>query len=92
MQFPDVDVSADVIRSQIKEDSLQAAELAEFDPFEGNLLDIATGHDRTKYLVFPTGELGSELSKLSNFSTRIFIEFDVCLQISLPFLRATTER
>jgi hypothetical protein len=62
-RFPEVDISGDLIRSQITEDTLRASELAKFDPFEGNILDIAVDHEKAKYLVFPTGELSTELSK-----------------------------
>ncbi|KXN86913.1 hypothetical protein AN958_09508 [Leucoagaricus sp. SymC.cos] len=60
--FPDVDVSGDMIRNQITEDTLQTTELAKFDPFEDNVLDIISGYDDTKHLAFPTGELSAELN------------------------------
>lgn len=62
--FPEVDVPAGVIRNQTTEDTLQATELRKFDPFEGNILDIVVDYDKTTHLVFPMGELSTELSML----------------------------
>lgn len=62
--FPEVDISADLIRDQVTEDALEAASLSQFDPFEGNTLEIVTGYDKQTHLIFPMGELGSELSQL----------------------------
>ncbi|KAF5358459.1 hypothetical protein D9756_001485 [Leucocoprinus leucothites] len=61
-KYPEVDISSDVIRDQITEDTLQATELAKFDPFEGNVLDIVVGYNKAKQLVFSTGELSAELN------------------------------
>jgi len=62
-KFPEADFSSNVIWSHITEDALDATELTKFDPLEGNVLDIITGYNREKYVVFPTGEIGAELSK-----------------------------
>lgn len=61
--FPEVDVSSEIIRNQITESVFQAAELAKFDPFEGNILDIIIDNDERTWLAFPMGELSNELSK-----------------------------
>jgi len=62
-KFPEADFSSNVIWSHITEDVLHATELTKFDPLEGNVLDIITGYNREKFVVFPTGEIGAELSK-----------------------------
>ncbi|KAF7778651.1 hypothetical protein Agabi119p4_2996 [Agaricus bisporus var. burnettii] len=60
--FPEVDISANMIRDQVAEDAYEAAALSQFDPFEGNTLDVVTDYDNQTHLVFPMGELGSELN------------------------------
>ncbi|KAF9454575.1 hypothetical protein P691DRAFT_655672 [Macrolepiota fuliginosa MF-IS2] len=60
--FPEVDVSADVIRRQITEDTLQTTGYGNFDPFEGDTLDVVVDSNKTAHLIFPMGELNSELN------------------------------
>jgi len=62
-KFPEADFSTNVIRSHITEDALHATKLTKFDPLEGNVVDIVVGYNREKFVVFPTGEIGAELSK-----------------------------
>lgn len=52
-----------MIRDQVAEDAYEATALSQFDPFEGNTLDVVTDYDNRTHLVFPMGELGSELSQ-----------------------------
>jgi len=79
-KFPEVNFSADVIRSHITEDALHSTELTIFDPLEGNILDIVAGYNREKFLVFPTGELGAELRKSphprSLFGAKLMFRYD----------------
>lgn len=58
-----MDISADLIRDQVTEDAFEAASLSQFDPFEGNTLEVITNYDKRTHLIFPMGELGSELSQ-----------------------------
>ncbi|KAF9053864.1 hypothetical protein BDZ89DRAFT_1032274 [Hymenopellis radicata] len=64
--FPDVDVTAELMREEIENDARALAELAEFDPMSGNLIEPIVQYQslspRDIYLAFPMGELFCDLN------------------------------
>ncbi|KAJ7592797.1 hypothetical protein C8J56DRAFT_856230 [Mycena floridula] len=64
--LPHVDVTADLIREELTADSRMTQELAEFDPFEGNLLQVLSRQETNgkvvSALAFPMGELNRDLN------------------------------
>ncbi|KAJ7581235.1 hypothetical protein C8J56DRAFT_1057231 [Mycena floridula] len=64
--LPDVDVAADLIREELTADSGITQELADFDPFEGNLLEVVSRQETNgkvvSSLAFPMGELNCDLN------------------------------
>ncbi|KAH0827044.1 hypothetical protein J3R83DRAFT_4727 [Lanmaoa asiatica] len=63
--FPDVEFPSELLGSMLEADARKMRRLKTFDPFLGNLLEIIPSHhtQNDSTVVFPMGELGSELSE-----------------------------
>ncbi|KAI0672980.1 hypothetical protein C8Q78DRAFT_1022189 [Trametes maxima] len=72
--YPDVDIQAELIRDEIKQDMRSARLLEREDPYAGNMVDVSSFHISRKnmaYVAFPMGETNCELNMSPlTFSTR----------------------
>ena len=87
--FPDVDITAELIRDEIVTDATISHKLEAFDPYMGNLLEsicCRVGQSKqAAFLAFPMGDLNGDLSGCLSFSwpyTDIYVDprpLAVCL-------------
>ena len=64
--YPDVDISADLIRETIAKDEQISANLRAHDIYFGNMIDVLSFSYQKKavaYVAFPMGETGCQLSE-----------------------------
>ncbi|EIN07235.1 hypothetical protein PUNSTDRAFT_144758 [Punctularia strigosozonata HHB-11173 SS5] len=70
---PDVDIPAEIIRDEVANDYKIAQSVHKFDPYDGQLLDVAVRRSGTRtraYVVFPMGDSGKELKPLTILTSR----------------------
>ncbi|KAI0647297.1 hypothetical protein C8Q79DRAFT_958760 [Trametes meyenii] len=72
--YPDVDIQAELIRDEIKEDSRNTRLFGREDPYAGNMVDVSSFNVSRKnmaYVAFPMGETNCELNMSPlEYSTR----------------------
>ncbi|KAI0780690.1 hypothetical protein BD413DRAFT_702681 [Trametes elegans] len=62
---PDIDIQAELIREEIKEDIRLSQKLRDEDPYAGNMVEVSSFHASRKnmaYIAFPMGETNRQLN------------------------------
>lgn len=65
--FPDIDITAELVRQELSTDAQFSRELEQYDPFLANVLELQ--HGAPLFVAFPMGVIGSDLSTSASVST-----------------------
>lgn len=63
--FPDIEIAAELVREELSADAQVTRDLEQYDPFSRNVLELLympNLPDTPKFLAFPMGVTGSDLS------------------------------
>lgn len=75
--FPDIDITAELVREELSTDAQLTRELEQYDPFLGNVLELQ--HVAPLFVAFPVGVIGCDLSTSAFVSTcaELLLNYDV---------------